>query len=196
MQNDIVKTLATHRKSSRLFRTETPPIKDIIYALETARQAPSGSNMQPTSFIFIDNSNVKAKVRLASEKGEKRFYDGLVEDRKRWYMEKELSWHKPNLEEAPFLIAVVADSSKPNFFASAWVSVAFILLALEEKNLSTVTYTPSNPSLVAEALGLPKIQQVITILPIGYDADPKLKEPRKPLKEIIKYNDFDTPFIE
>ena len=193
MPVNIIQTLATHRKTSRKFKPDKPPISDILYALETARQAPSGSNLQPTVYILIDDPSIKAKVRGASEEGEKRFYENLSEDRKRWYTEKSLNWRKPNLEEAPFLVVVVADSSKVNYFASAWVAVAYMMLALEEKGLSTVTYTPSNPTLVANALTLPKGQQVITILPIGYDADSKLKEPRKPLSEIIKHNRFDTP---
>ena len=140
--------LATRRKTSRIFKKEKPPIDDLFYALEAARQAPSGSNLQPTIYILIEDTEIRAKLRAASEEGEKKFYDGLTSERKTWYVEKGLSWRKPNLEEAPYLLVVVADTSKANYFASAWVSVAYTLLALEERGLSTVTYTPSNPTLV------------------------------------------------
>jgi nitroreductase len=68
------------------------------------------------------------------------------------------------------------------------------MLALEERGLADVPYTPSNPTLVGEALKLPKGQQVITILPIGYDADSKPKENRRSFTEIVRHNQFDIPY--
>ncbi len=194
MPRDNMRKLATSRKTSRKFQLNKVPMEDVLYALEVARQAPSGSNTQPNIYIVIDTSDVKTRIREAAEEGEKKFYEGLSEERKMWYNEKGLNWRKPMFEEAPVLVAVVSDTSKPNYFASAWVAVAYILLALEERELADVPYTPSNPKLMARALNLPKGHQVITILPIGYSADPKKKEPRKPLSEVVRHNAFDSPF--
>jgi nitroreductase len=192
MTNDVIMRLATDRKTSRKFKPDAVSMEDVLYALEAARQAPSGSNTQPNTYIIIDSTDVKARIRAAAEQGEKKFYEGLQVERKKWYDEKGLSWRKPMFEEAPVLVVVVSDTSKPNYFASAWVAVAYIMLALEERGLADVPYTPSNPTLIAEAMRLPKGQHVITILPIGYDDDPKKKEPRKPLAEIVRYNAFDV----
>ncbi len=194
MLRDTVRKLATNRKTSRKFKSDKVSMEDIFYAVETARQAPSGSNTQPNIYIIIDTPEVKKRIRAAAEQGEKKFYEGLSEERKKWYNAKGLNWCKPMFEEAPVLVAVVSDTSKPNYYASAWVAIAYIMLALEERGLADVPYTPSNPALISEALNLPKNQQIITILPIGYSADPKPKESRKPLAEILRHNAFDTTY--
>ena len=107
MENKVL-SLATKRKTSRIFRSEKPPFDDILYALETARQAPSCSNLQPTVFLLVDDPEIRARVRAASEEGERRLYETLTQDRKSWYIEKGLSWRKPNLEEAPYLLVLRA----------------------------------------------------------------------------------------
>ena len=177
--------LATKRKTARKFKTTPVKEEDITYILETARQAPSGSNRQPWRFIIVETPEMKQRIRDASEAGEKGFYDNLSSERKVWYKEKGLSPSKPNLTEAPVLIAVVGDTSAPNYKPSLWVSISYMILAVEERGLATVTYTPSDPVLVSEALEVPDGYMVEAILPIGYSDDQKEKEPRYDLMDIV-----------
>jgi nitroreductase len=176
--------IATKRKTSRIFKQDPPNEDDINYILETARQAPSGSNTQPWRFIIVSDPDQKQKIREAAEKGEKGFYESISSEKKKWYDKKGLSPSKPLLTQAPVLIVVLGDTTAPNYKPSVWVSISYVILAAEERGLSTVTYTPSNPKLVSVAVAAPEDFLVESILPIGYSSDSKEKEFRKPLSEL------------
>ena len=61
-------------------------------------------------------------------------------------------------------------------------------LTLLQAGLSTVTYTPSDPEKVREALRVPETLSVETIMPLGYSADDRPKEPRRALSELVYRN--------
>lgn len=180
--------LARDRKTVRRFKSAVPPIEDIYRSLETVRQAPSGSNMQPWRFVIIDDPSVKAKIRSAAESVEKAFYASIDEARRKAYNAMGNSWKKPMLEQAPYLIAVVSDTRHPNFLPSVWLAVGYLVLALEAVGLSSVTYTPSENGEICSILALPEEHQLETILPIGYSDDPKKKAERRELKEFVYRN--------
>lgn len=175
---------ACKRKTARKFKTEPIKEDDIQYILETAVQAPSGSNMQPWRFIIVSNPDQKQRIREAAEKGEQTFYESISEERKKWYNAKGLSPAKPMLTQAPVLLIVLGDISAPNYKPSVWVSIAYAVLAAEERGLATVTYTPSEPGLVTETVDAPDNFIVESILPLGYSDDSKPKEARKSIYEV------------
>jgi nitroreductase len=179
---------ATSRRTTRKYRGDPVSEGDIRYVLETIRQSPSGSNSQPWQVIVVDDPEAKTAIREASEAGEKAFYKSIIPERKKGYNAKGLSPSKPLLTEAPALLVVLGDTTAPNYKPSVWVSIGYAILAAEEKGLSTVTYTPSDPVLVTEAVGAPEEYLVEAILPLGYSDDPKPKEPRKPVEEFIHKN--------
>ena len=175
---------ATKRKTARKFKPDTINDEDIRYILETAVQAPSGSNMQPWRFIIVSETNQKKRIREAAEKGEQEFYESISEERKKWYNAKGLSPAKPMLTQAPVLLIVLGDTTAPNYKPSVWVSIAYAILAAEERGLATVTYTPSDPGLVTAAVGAPENLLVESILPLGYSDDTKTKEERKSIHDV------------
>jgi len=61
-------------------------------------------------------------------------------------------------------------------------------LTLLQAGLSTVTYTPSDSEKVREALKAPETLSVETIMPLGYSADDRPKEPRRALSELVYRN--------
>jgi nitroreductase len=71
---------------------------------------------------------------------------------------------------------------------STWIAIGYIILGLEEKSLSTLTYTPSYPENVRSVFGAPEHYKLETILPIGYSADSKAKEERRPFQSFIYRN--------
>lgn len=186
--------IAIRRKTARKFKKDPVKDTDIKYIINTARQAPSGSNRQPWRFIVVTSQNLKQEIRRESEEGEKEFYESLSPERKKWYIEKGLSPSKPNLTEAPVLLVVLGDTSAPNYKPSVWVSITYAVLAIEELGLATVTYTPSYPILVTRAVGAPDEFIVESILPIGYSDDTKKKEPRLEMSEISFRDSWGTPF--
>ena len=175
---------ANKRKTARKFKTHPIKEDDIQYILETAIQAPSGSNMQPWRFIIVSSPEQKQRIREAAEKGEQAFYESISEERKKWYNAKGLSPAKPMLTQAPVLLIVLGDITAPNYKPSVWVSIAYAILAAEERGLATVTYTPSDPGLVTEAVEAPDNFLVESILPLGYSDDSKRKEARKSIYDV------------
>jgi nitroreductase len=189
-QTEMLKSLATCRKTVRRFQTESPIIEDIYTALETVCQAPSGSNTQPWRFLIVDEPAIKTKIRAAAEAGEKVFYDSISEERRKKYQAMGNSWKKPMLEQAPLLLVVAADTRAPNYLPSVWLAVGYLVLALEAAGLGSVTYTPSDAEIVRSALDIPKEFSVEAILPVGYAEDPKKKGDRQTAKELTSVNQW------
>lgn len=185
--------LATKRKTTRVYSEDPVNPEDVRYILETIGQSPSGSNTQPWRIVLVEDMESKKRVREAAEKGEQNFYDSISPDRKVWYDSKGLSPSKPLLTEAPALLVVLGDTNAPNYKPSIWVSIGYAILAAEEKGLSTVTYTPSDPVLVTEVIGAPEGFIVESVIPLGYSADDKPKEDRKSVSEFTFRNQWDTP---
>ena len=179
---------ATSRRTTRKYRGDPVSEDDIRYVLETIRQSPSGSNSQPWQVIIVDDPGAKMAIKEASEAGEREFYESISPERKRGYNAKGLSPSKPLLTEAPVLLVVLGDTTAPNYKPSVWLSIGYAVLAAEERGLSTVTYTPSDPVLVTDAVGAPEKYLVEAVLPLGYSDDPKPKEPRKPVEEFTHRN--------
>jgi len=177
--------LAERRKTARSLTEKRVNIEDIKLALRAGAQAPSGANYQPWRFQLITDSAVKKKIRAASEEGEKDFYDRVSGDWADWLDSKSINWCKPFLEEAPVIVTVLSLRKAPYATESTWLAIGYILLALEELKLSTVTYTPSNPQKVAQVLRSPSKYKLEAILPVGYSDDDKPKEERHCLEDLI-----------
>ena len=185
--------IATNRKTTRVYKSDPVKQEDVRYILETLRQSPSGSNTQPWRIVLVKDMDAKRRVREASEQGEKNFYDSISPERKVWYTSKGLSPSKPLLTEAPVLLVVLGDVNAPNYKPSVWVSIGYAILAAEERGLATVSYTPSDPVLVTEAVGAPEGFIVEAVIPLGYSDDLKEKEVRNPVDEFTFSNKWGNP---
>lgn len=182
--------LAKKRKTIRNFKSDVPPLSDIIYAIEIAKEAPSGMNSQPWCFLIVTDPIIKEKIKNSSESAEKVFYENSKGKLKDFLIKNSITWQKNFLINAPYLILIFSDIRSPFSKESTWISIGYFLLALEEKNLSTVTYTPPNPLQIAEIVNAPKFYRLEVILPIGYSNETKEKQKRKNTNEIIFYNTF------
>lgn len=187
--------LATSRKSVRRFSAKPVPMDDILYALDVARQAPSGANEQPWRFIIVTDPGLKKRIRDASERAERALYENVKGDFREWLLSRGLSHEKPFLEEAPLLVAVLMVASAKYARESLWVAVGHFLLALEERGLSTIAYTPSNTDLPLAELDSPLGFKLEVILPVGYSDDDTPKESKKDLDEIAFLNRWDEKII-
>jgi nitroreductase len=180
--------LAARRKTARKFERTPINFEDIQYCIRAAIQAPSGANKQPWRFVVVDNEEAKAKVRTSCEEQEKRFHEEVEENLRGWFKSKGITWKKQFLTDAPMLLAVFSDRKMPYATESTWLAIGYILLALEERSLSTLTYTPSYPDNVRAAFAAPEEYRLETILPIGHSADTKPKEERQPPESFIHRN--------
>ena len=189
---DLMKT----RRSIRDFSTKKVPDLVITSAIKTASSAPSGANKQPWHFVIVKDSNIKKEIRIAAEKEEKLFYSKRAPES--WL--KDLNqfgtdWNKSFLEEAPILIVVFRQSfskkegiKKKNYYVNESVGIAsgFLLAALHNAGLATLTHTPSPMGFLEKILNRPKNEKATLLIPVGYPAKtsvvPKLI--KKPFEEV------------
>lgn len=184
--------LAKKRKTVRKFKqSAVPPLEDILYSIEVAKEAPSGMNGQPWLFYIVKSQELKEKIRIECEKAEKIFYEKSKGSLKDWLDTHEFSWKKDFLTEAPYLILVFSNKKFPFSRESVWLSIGYLLLALEEKELATVTYTPPNFRDIETILDVSRDYRLEVILPVGYSNDSKPKYKRKGLKEIVLFHGFE-----
>ena len=182
--------LATRRRTIREFKGDPVNIEDILYCIKVAVQAPSGANRQPWRFIIVDEPKLKERLREACEEEEKLFHRDAEADLKRWLKLKGITWRKAFLTEAPILLAVFSDQGTPYATESTWLAMGYLLLALEEKGLSTITYTPPYPERLRSLFSAPEGYTLETILPIGYPANHGSKKERRPYRSFIYRNSW------
>jgi nitroreductase len=188
------------RRSIRFFSDKPVPKEVIEDILLIASSAPSGANKQPWTFCAISNSDLKQKVRKAAEEEEYESYNGRMnkewlEDLKKF----DTDWHKPFLETAPWIIIVFKEifelgeegTKKQNYYVNESVGIAcgFMISAIHELGLVTLTHTPSPMNFLSELLNRPKNERPFLLLPIGYPADdatvPDIK--KKTSEEVINW---------
>lgn len=178
-------SLAQHRKTVRKFSHDPISIDDILHCIEVAREAPSGMNAQPWRFLLITDAHQKKTLRMLCEEGEREMHQKVKGALAEWLQKKGISWEKPFLEDAPALILVFSSLHAPYRIQSTWLAIGYLLLALEERGISTVTYTPPHPETLRTHLEVPDEFKLEVILPLGHSVDKKRKEVRKPLEELI-----------
>lgn len=187
------------RRTIRELSSE-PVDKSIINRLiQTASTAPSGAHKQPWTFCVISSASIKKEIRKAAEAEEKESYDHRMSDR--WLNDLKpmaTDWHKPFLENAPWLIVVFKQAyelghkeKQNNYYVNESVGIAcgLLITAIHQVGLATLTHTPSPMAFLTKILNRPKNERPFLLLPVGYAAEyayvPDLK--RKPLKEVAVY---------
>ena len=187
-EKDIVLRLARKRRSIRSYRKEKVDLEKLLYAIKVAIEAPSGANQQPWAFIIIDDERLKKRIRKTCEELERNFYKNVKGWLREWLLSRGFSWRKPFLTDAPYLIVVLSERNKPYAIESTWLAIGYLLLALEERGLASLTYTPPNAKEIIKLLGVPESYELQTIIPVGLPAENKQKEPRKGINEVVHYN--------
>ena len=178
--NELMREML-NRRSIRDFSSEEIPEMVIKNVLKTAMAAPSGANKQPWKFVVVKDENIKKKIRIAAEKEEKKFYEHRATEE--WL--KDLNkfgtdWNKPFLENAPVLIIVFRQSydnsgggKRKNYYVNESVGIAcgFLLMALQNAGLVSLTHTPSPMGFLERILKRPKNEKAYLLIPIGFPAE-------------------------
>ena len=186
------------RRTVREFSDRIVPIDIINNCIKTAASAPSGANKQPWHFVIVKDSIVKKEIRISAEKEEKEFYEHRAPDS--WLKDLnqfKTDWHKPFLEQAPALIIVFRQSytnlgstKRKNYYVNESVGIAcgFLLAALHNAGLVTLTHTPSPMWFLEKILKRPKNEKAFLLIPVGYPAkDAEVPDiSKKPFGEISK----------
>ena len=185
------------RRSIRDFSDKEVPKEVIENIIKAAGSAPSGAHKQPWTFCVISNTKLKSEIRKLAEKEEYENYHGRMSDSWKEDLEHLGTDHiKEFLEVAPYLIVVfkkVYDLDEEggklqNYYVneSVGIAVGFLITAIHQAGLVTLTHTPSPMKFLQTALRRPKNEKAFLLLPVGYPAKdckvPDLK--RKNLDEI------------
>ena len=170
-----------NRRSIRDFSSKEIPEIVIKNVLKTAMAAPSGANKQPWKFVVVKDKNIKKEIRIAAEKEEKKFYENRATEE--WL--KDLNkfgtdWNKPFLENAPALIIVFRQSydnsggdRRKNYYVNESVGIAcgFLLMALQNAGLVSLTHTPSPMGFLERILKRPKNEKAYLLIPVGFPTE-------------------------
>ena len=170
------------RRTVRDFAPTPVPRKVIADAIATAATAPSGANQQPWTFVAISDPDIKRRIREAAEAEEKAFYAGRAgEDWLEALAPLGTGWEKPFLETAPWLIVVfqqrwgvAADGSKTKHYyvpESVGIACGFLIAALHDAGLATLTHTPAPMGFLTEICGRPEHEKPVILLVVGHPAD-------------------------
>ncbi|MET0277655.1 MAG: nitroreductase family protein, partial [Pseudorhodoplanes sp.] len=159
-------SLMARRRTVRDYSDRPVPRVVIENALRTASLAPSGANQQPWTFVCISDAAIKSRIRVAAEDEERAFYEGRAG--KEWlHALRHLGtdWRKPFLDTAPWLIAIFGqrygarpDGGKTKHYyvpESVGIACGFLIAALHNAGLATLTHTPSPMGFLNEICGRP-----------------------------------------
>ncbi len=170
------------RRTVREF-AERPVPRDIIEdCLRAAGTAPSGANRQPWHFVVVSDPAVKRQIREAAEAEEREFYTQRAPPE--WLealAQLGTDANKPFLETAPYLIAVFAQRyvvaprgrKLHNYYVMESVGLAtgFLIAAIHQAGLVSVTHTPSPMKFLNDILERPASERPFLLLVVGYPAD-------------------------
>ena len=187
------------RRSVRDFSDKDIPKEVIENILKTAGSAPSGANKQPWTFCVISDKKLKSEIRELAEKEEYENYHGRMSESWKKDLKAMGTTHiKEFLEIAPYIIVVFKkvydleeDGKKQNYYVneSVGIAVGFLITAIHQAGLVTLTHTPSPMKFLQKVLGRPKNEKAYLLLPVGYPSMdckvPDLK--RKSLEEISQW---------
>lgn len=191
------------RHSCRDFADRAVPQAVIAACIAAAGTAPSGANHQPWHFAAIASPALKAQVRAAAEAEEREFYDGS---------KAPAEWRdalaplgtdadKSYLDRAAWLIAIFAQrrggvragDDRKNYYINESVGIAtgFLITALNNAGLATLTHTPNPMQFLNQICGRPADEKPWLLLVVGYPAAtatiPTHALIKKPLHDIATF---------
>ncbi len=190
------------RHSVRHF-SDTPVDRAVIEAcVKAAGTAPSGANHQPWHFCCVSDATVKRRIREAAEAEEREFYAGKAGEE--WLKDlKKIGTddRKPFLEVAPWLIAIFAErygidedgNRRKHYYMPESVGIAtgFLINALHEAGLATLTHTPNPMKFLNRILDRPANERPYILLVVGHPASdamiPRAATVKKPLSQIASF---------
>lgn len=187
IQESVLKSIEYYqymdkRRSIRFFSNKAVPFEIIENIIKTASTAPSGAHIQPWTFVVVKDSLIKKEIRNAAEKEEKFSYETrMTEEWLRALTPIGTDWEKPFLETVPYLIIVFKQrygfnedgSKKTHYYVneSVGIAVGFLISAIHNAGLCTLTHTPSPMKFLSKILDRPENEVPFILLPVGYPSE-------------------------
>lgn len=176
------------RRSCRNFSSSPVEEEKLQAVLEAGCWAPSTLNKQPWRLVVVKNREVKRRVKDACERTVQFLYQASGW---RWLTKYSVDF----LVQAPVLIAVTAnpkDTGGDQFLPgrgegyahSCCAAVQNMLLAAHALGLGSLWYSLYDKEQIKQILGISPEMDLISIVVIGYPAQPPGSISRKPVAEL------------
>lgn len=162
-----------------MFDDRPVPREIVEECIRTAASAPSGAHMQPWKFVAVAEPATRRRIRVAAEEEERHFYEHRASPEwLRALARLGTDADKPFLEIAPWLIAIFEErwgtapggERMKHYYPTESVGIAtgFLIAALHNAGLATLTHTPSPMKFLNEILGRPRNERPFLLLVVGY----------------------------
>ncbi len=176
------------RESKRAFKPDKVSKEKIYKILNTARWSPSAANMQPARFLVLDNEESISKLKPALMEGNywalKAPVFVIV------FSKPELDYQSDNLKYYAF------DSGQ---------AVMSLQYAAVDNGLMAHPMAGFEGKKIKEIFNIPEDMDIMVVIAIGYKGDSSTldevtrkkdskERTRKPLSELVFFNDIDTAF--
>ncbi len=178
-QSEELLSLMRKRRTVRAFSRKKISRLVVENCISIAASAPSGANMQPWTFVLIEDIKLKRKIRKEAEAVERIFYEEKISDEWRQKL-KPLNTNnkKEFLTQAPYLICIFAQSYGvdkkgrivKHYYVSESVGIAtgFLIYSLHQLGISSLTYTPAPMNFLNKLLSRPENERPFMVIAAGY----------------------------
>jgi nitroreductase len=174
---DILETIKT-RRSIRKYQNKEVKTETVEKLIEAARWAPSAGNIQPWEFIIVEDQEIKQKLADAA-------------------------YGQSFIEEAPTVIVVCADENRTAegygdrgktlyCIQDTAAAIQNIHLTAHSLGLGTCWIGAFAENQAKEILQIPKGTRPVAMVPVGYPAESPPPRHRRPLKDIVHHDRFQS----
>jgi nitroreductase len=165
--------LIEKRYSVRAYKPDPVEEEKLQQVLHAARLAPSAANRQPFQLIVVHTAGREAELR--------RVYG------KEWFV------------QGPLVICACGmpaqgwtrrEDGKNYTDVDVAIAMDHLILAAANAGLGTCWIAAFDPDAAREVLGLPDGVEPIAFTPLGYPADELGPKKRKPLSDLVRYEEW------
>lgn len=166
--------LAEKRCSIRGYKPDPVPEEMLNEILEAGNLAPTAKNLQPFHLIVVREAAGRDALSNA--------------------------YPAPFFREAPVVVVVCVEPAdgwvrgrfdgKNYCEVDAAIAIDHMTLAATDLGLGTCWIVAFDPDKVTEAMGLPAGIEPLVLLPIGFPSIEGVEKTRKPLKELVRYEQW------
>ena len=169
------KELVLQTRSYRRFHQTTPVSLDTLRELvDLARQAASGSNIQPLKYVLVADAALNVRVFPCTR------WAGYLED-----------WFGPAEGERPAAYVVILGDTKfrREFDTDLGIAAQTIMLAATERGLGGCMIGSLDRDALRKVLEVPEQYKILLVLALGQPAETVVLEPLGPDGSIRYYRD-------
>ena len=185
--------LVKKRRSIHYFTDDDVSDDDLLHVLEAARWAPSAGNNQPWRFVIARKPETIEKIWETTTGIE------VPISSKRTIKVTPQNFMK----EAPVVVVVCTDThaykgKQNNIFSDRFciqdsaIATMNLLLAVANRGLGACWIGMYREEALSKVINLPPSIRPVAIIPIGHTQSKEQPRPRKPLKELIHYESYQS----